>query len=114
MLALVDSLNEARTRADSILSAAEHAGMPVDQPLFQLTQAQNAIVSARAIMHSVSIDSMRAKIDEGLETAGDSYAAGVSAFEELKVRRTGLAASALVILILIVGLLIKIRELGSP
>lgn len=114
MLVLVDSLNEARTRADSILKAAEHAGMPVDQPLFQLTQAQNAIVSARAIMHSVNIDSMRAKIEEGLETASDSYVAGVSAFEELRVRRTGLAASALVILMLIVGLLIKIRELGSP
>lgn len=113
MLVLVDSLNQVRDRADSILHAAEHAGMPVDQPLFQLTQAQNAIVSARAIMHSVDIDSMRAKIDEGLTTAKEGYAAGESAFEELRVRRTGLAASALVILVLIIGLLIKIRELGS-
>jgi len=113
MLVLVDSLGEARRSADSILHAAEEAGMPVDQPLFELTQVQNAIVSARAIMHSVNIDSMRAQIDEGISTASTAYEAGESAFEELRVRRTGLAASALVIIVLIVGLLIRIRELGS-
>lgn len=113
MLVLVDSLNEARQVADSILHAAEHAGMPVDQPLFELTQVQNAIVSARAIMHSVNLDSMRTRIDDGLTTADDAYEAGISAFEELGVRRMGLAVSALVILFLIVGLLMKIRELES-
>jgi hypothetical protein len=113
MLALVASLHTAHTRADSILRQAEHTGMPVDQALFELRQVQNAIVSARAVMHTAKIDSVRAHIAEGLEAAATGYRAGEDAFEELSVRRTGLAASAVVIMVLVFGLLIKIRQLGS-
>lgn len=113
MLTMVNSLNTVYTQADSLLREAEHTGMPVDQALFELTQVQTAIVSARAVMHTAKIDSVRAHIAVGLEAAATGYAAGEAAFEELRIRRTGLAASAVVILVLIFGLLIKIRQLGS-
>lgn len=113
-LVLVDSLIGARARSDSILGEAERAGMPVEQAQFELAKAQNAIVSARAVLHTASIDSLRAKIDEGLEVASAGFEAGEDAFTELHTRRTGLAVSAAVILLVIGGLLIKIRDLGAP
>lgn len=112
MLALIDSLRTVQERADSILEAAELAGMPVSEAQFELTQVRNALVSARAVMHSARLDSVRAKIDEGLAAARGGYDDGVAAFDELRVRRTGLAVSAAVVLVLIVGLVIRIRQLG--
>jgi len=114
MLVLVDSLIRAHARSDSILREAEHAGMPVDEALFELTQVQNAIVGARAVLHTARLDSMRARIDEGLEVARAGFTSGEDAFAELRTRRTGLAVSAAVIFLLIIGLTIKIRELGKP
>lgn len=114
MLALVDSLLRAHAISDSVLREAEHAGMPVDEALFELAQVQNAIVGARAVMHTASIDSMNAKIEEGLAVAATGLHSGHAAFAELRTRRTGLAVSAAVIVLLIGGLVIKIRQLGMP
>ncbi|MDH3427530.1 MAG: cytochrome c3 family protein [Gemmatimonadota bacterium] len=113
MLVLVDSLIRAQSRADSILTAAEHAGMPVDHPRFELAQVQNAIVVARAILHTAKLDSLRAKVDEGLTLSAAGFEAGQGAFAELRTRRTGLAVSAVFILFLILGLLMKIRHLET-
>lgn len=114
MLELVESLVRSHAVSDSILTEAEHAGMPVDQPKFELTQVRNAIISARAILHTASIDSLRVKVDEGLELSTAGYEAGEGAFAELRTRRTGLAVSAVFILFLILGLLMKIRHLETP
>lgn len=111
MLSLIDSLRTDFEKADSILVEAEVAGMPVSQAQFELSMVRNAIVGARAIMHTSQIDSVRTKIDEGKRVAADGYATGVAAFEELDVRRLGLAVSSLVILLLIWGLLRKIKQL---
>lgn len=111
MLSLIDSLRVDFHRADSILVEAERAGMPVGQAQFELSMVRNAIVGARAIMHTSQLDSVRVKIDEGRAAAGQGYDTGVSAFEELDVRRLGLSVSAMVILLLIWGLLRKIRQL---
>lgn len=109
---LFDSLMSAHTRSDSILDAAERAGMLVDQARFELAQVQTAIVGVRALVHTVRLDSVRGKVEEGLVIADAGFVAGEDAFVELRTRRTGLAVSAAVILVLVVGLLIRIRELG--
>jgi hypothetical protein len=113
MLSMVDSLLAAHARSDSILEAAEQAGMPVDQPRFELAQVQNAIVGARAVMHTARLDSVRVRIEQGLAVAGTGFEAGAGAFTELRTRRTGLAVSSLVILVVVVGLVIKIRQLRT-
>jgi hypothetical protein len=114
MLVLVDSLSRAHARGDSILIDAEHAGMLVDQPRFELAQVQTAIVGARAILHMANLDSLQVKIDEGLTLSAAGFEAGEGAFLELRTRRTGLAVSAVFILFLILGLLMKIRQLETP
>jgi len=112
MRTFVDSLLKAHVRSDSILEAAGLVGMPVDRARFELTKIQNAIVGARAVMHTTRLDSLSAKIDEGLAVADAGYEAGEAAFAELRTRRLGLAVSSGVILVLVVGLLTRIRDLG--
>lgn len=113
MRSLIDSLQVEFARADSILLAAEHAGMPVSQAQFELSQATNALIGARAATHTADLDTLRAKIAEGQEIVAAGYGRGREAFEELDVRRLGLAVSSAVILLVIVGLVIKIRQLEA-
>lgn len=111
MRSAIDSLEQARDRADSILQVAEHAGMEVSQARFELSAVQNPLVTARNAVHTASVDSVRGAVDEGFEIAGRGFERGEAALRELEVRRLGLAVSSGVILLLIGALLVKIRRL---
>lgn len=114
MGAAIDSLQRSRERADSILDVAEQAGMEVSQAQFELSGVQNPLVNARIAVHSASPDSVEAAVSAGLEITEGAYDRGESALRELEVRRLGLAVSSAVIVILIGGLLLKIRGLEKP
>ncbi|HKK08870.1 MAG TPA: cytochrome c3 family protein [Gemmatimonadota bacterium] len=108
--ALIDSLATAMDVADSILGRAADAGMEVSQAQSNLSNAHNALVQARAAIHAFSVDSVKAKVDPGLEVARKSATRGRDALAELQVRRLGLAVSAFLILVVITVLVIKIRR----
>jgi len=109
MRAQIDSLNRAFAAADSILLRAERAGMEVSQALVDLGGANNSGIQARAAMHAFDVAAMTEKIDEGLGVTAQAYRRGQQALGELQFRRTGLAVSVTIILMLIVGLLLRIR-----
>jgi hypothetical protein len=111
MRALIDSLHRARERADSILRRAENAGMEVSQAQFDLNGATTALVSARTAVHSFSPEAVRGEVDTGLVVTARAWERGQEAMDELRFRRTGLAVSVGIILLLIVGLVLKIRHL---
>jgi hypothetical protein len=113
MRGLVDSLRMALFGADSILAQAENAGMEVSQAQFDLNSASTALVRARTAIHSFSVDSVKAAVSDGLDIALAAYTRGQRALKELRFRRMGLAVSVAIILMLIVGLVLKIRELES-
>jgi predicted CXXCH cytochrome family protein len=113
MRGLIDSLRVEVFRADSILSRAEHAGMEVSQAQFDLNSATTSLVSARTAVHSFSGDAVRVEVEGGLEVTAQAYARGQDAMDELQVRRIGLAVSVSIILLLIVGLVAKIRQVES-
>lgn len=113
MSALIDSLSGEYSNADSILSRAEHAGMEVSQAQFDLNAANTALVSARTAIHSFSADAVGAEVDAGLEITSQAYARGEGALQELQFRRMGLAISVAIILMLLVGLVMKIRQVES-
>lgn len=108
--ATIDSLTRAFGRADSILHVAEEAGMPVSEAQFQLQQGRNTLIRTRAITHTANRDSVEAAAAEGEQVADTAYARGEEALAELQWRRRGLGISASVILVLIVGLVLKIRQ----
>ena len=113
MRGLVDSLSAGYVMADSILLQAEHAGMEVSQAQFDLNSATTALISARTAIHSFSVDAVSTEVDAGLEITAQAYERGERALADLQFRRMGLAVSVVIILMLIFGLVMKIRQLES-
>jgi predicted CXXCH cytochrome family protein len=107
----IDRLREDYEKAHAILSSAEHAGMEVSQPLFELNGAKTALVKARASIHGFNLDGVKAEVQPGLEISQKARAKGLKALDELQFRRKGLAVSVLIIMALIIGLVMKIRRL---
>ena len=85
--------------------------MEVSQAQFELGAAQNELVHARAAVHTFNVDSVTKYAEDGLTIATEAYSLGRDALGELKFRRAGLAVSVTIILALIVGLVLRIREL---
>jgi hypothetical protein len=113
-VAMRESIEKLRTdyeKAYAILSNAEHDGMEVSQPLFDLNGAKTALVKARAAIHGFNLDGVNADVKTGLEISDKARARGVRALDELQFRRKGLVISALIILALVVGLVMKIRQM---
>jgi hypothetical protein len=110
MLGSIDRLKAGYEKADSVLKKAEHAGMEVSQPLFELNEAKTALIKARAAIHGFDQSILEKEIGPGLKISEKAYARGVKALDELQYRRKGLAVSVLIIVALIIGLILKIRQ----
>jgi predicted CXXCH cytochrome family protein len=113
MRSLIDSLHWAYEAADSLLSQAEYSGMEVSEALFELQGAQTALVLARTAVHTFNVLAVEEEVVDGLEIAAHAYTRGEELLDELQFRRLGLAISSVVILVLIVGLVRKIRQLDQ-
>jgi hypothetical protein len=112
MRLLLDSLDTSFAASDSILEQAELAGMEVSEAQFELGSANNAAVQARASMHSFDVEAVREDVEEGLQVTLATFQKGQDALDELEFRRTGLAVSVTIIVLLIAGLLLRIRQLN--
>jgi hypothetical protein len=111
MLVSIDRLKSGYEKAHTLLSNAEHAGMEVSQPLFDLNEAKTALIKARAAIHGFDQAILDKEVVPGLKAAEKAHARGVKALDELQFRRKGLAISALIIFALVVGLILKIRQM---
>jgi len=111
MLASIDRLKISYEKARTLLSDAEHAGMEVSQPLFELNEAKTSLVKARAAIHGFDQAILDKEVAPGLQVAEKAHARGIRALEELQFRRKGLAISAVIIFALVVGLILKIRQM---
>jgi hypothetical protein len=111
MLKSIESLKASYEKAIAVLNDAEHAGMEVSQPLFELNEAQTALIKARAAIHGFDQALLDKEIEPGLKITERAYALGVKALEELQFRRKGLAVSALIIFALVIGVVLKIRQI---
>lgn len=110
MRALVDSLRGDLDSAAAILQRAERAGVEVSQAQFDLEGAQTALVSARAAVHAFDLAPVKKEAAVGLAITDTALARGERALGELRFRRAGLAVSVLIILALIAGVVLKIRQ----
>ncbi len=110
MRALIDSLAAAFDRAGAILGRAERAGMEVSQAQFDLNGAREDLVKARTAVHTVNVSAVRQAVEPGLGISEKAYGRGVRALDELGFRRRGLSVSLVIIVALIAGLVLKIRQ----
>jgi predicted CXXCH cytochrome family protein len=117
MRGLIDALAKEEGKAHDVLLQAERAGMEVSQAQFDLNAAKDALVKARAAVHAFTVEAVKQDVEAGLAVSAKAYARGVRALDELGFRRKGLAVSLIVILAVIAGLVVKIRQLerrGGP
>jgi predicted CXXCH cytochrome family protein len=111
MRRLVQAVRSETDRAHAILLQAEHAGMEVSQAQFDLNGAREALVKTRATVHAFSVEAVKKEAEAGLAIGAQAYGRGVRALDELQFRRKGLAVSVLIILAVMGGLVLKIRQL---
>lgn len=111
MAVLLDSLKAEERRSDSILAEAENLGMEVSQARFELEDVATALTSARASIHAFRVEPVLEEVEGGLEITDRAQARGMEALEEHGFRRRGLAASVAIILVLVAGLALKIRQI---
>jgi hypothetical protein len=111
MRASIDALAGDLTRARGILGRAEHAGMEVSQAQFELNGAREALVKARTAVHGFDMAAVKQEAEQGIGIARKAYERGVRAMDELGFRKKGLGVSLVIIVALIAGLVMKIRQL---
>lgn len=111
MRAALDDLRSAIGRSRELLDRAEHAGMEVSIPKFELKTGTEALIKARAAVHTFRPPEVKKLTDEGLTVALRTHAKGLKALDELQFRRKGLGVSVVIILMVIAGLILKIREI---
>jgi hypothetical protein len=85
--------------------------MEVSQAMFELEAANNARIGARAAVHGFDLEAVESEVAEGLVVTGAGILAGEEALDEWDFRRIGLAVSIVIIVGLISGLVLKIREM---
>ncbi len=107
----LDALQREYDKAHDLLLRAEHAGMEVSQAQLELQEGKTALIKARTAMHTFTVATVQQAIEPGLSVSTKAYARGVKALDELRFRRTGLGVSVIIILAIIVGLKVKIRQL---
>jgi predicted CXXCH cytochrome family protein len=110
----IDTLRVHIDSARHVLERAENAGMEVSASLASLADARSALVKARAAVHSFDPETVDAEIEPGTEIAAEAVVKGAGALREIQIRRIGLAVSVVVIGLLILGLILKIKEIEQP
>jgi predicted CXXCH cytochrome family protein len=111
MRASLDGLRESIQRAKAILDQAENAGMEISQARFELRGATDILLKARVAIHLVDPAAVRSLTEEGNKIADATHARGVKALEDLAFRHRGLWVSVGIILLVIAGLVLKIRDM---
>ena len=110
MAAILDSLTSEGERGRSLLEEAESLGMEVSQALFELEEIGNAQTRARSAIHTFHLEPVQEQVAAGLEITDRAVEQAEEAFAEYDFRRLGLAGTTSIIVLLIVGLWLRIRE----
>jgi hypothetical protein len=112
MYLALSTLDAELREAAEVLHRAEVAGMEVSAPRFELkSKGATAEIEARALVHSFDPSRLIARSEEGRKTARNAVEAGRAALAELQFRRKGLAASLVLVGLVLLGLYLKIRQI---
>jgi hypothetical protein len=103
-------------RAERIMLRARDGGVPVQAGLSSLDAAVDSQIQVEALVHGFRTDPDSAFATtqaDGLAQARAAIESAHDALKELAARRRGLAVALVVIALVLVGLRVKIRRLGS-
>jgi hypothetical protein len=101
----------ASTAAEHRVEAVQRAGMLMDDALVRLQDAHQNIVLARNAVHTVTPAAVAKPAGEALKAAAAADQMAAKAEADLHYRRMGLFVSLIVIVVAIVALTLKIRQM---
>ncbi|MFQ5790405.1 MAG: hypothetical protein ACE5JI_08020 [Acidobacteriota bacterium] len=107
----IDGLKEVMAAARQVVGRASRAGMEVSEAEVLLIDANQALVQSRNLVHAFSVEEIAEQVEEGRSLSAQAEEMGRAALAELDYRRKGLAASVFFIVLIVVGLYLKIRQL---
>lgn len=115
LLARMRELTTLTARAERILLAARRGGVETRQALAEIDGAVDAQIELEVLVHSFASEpggAFQKKQAEGIGHARAALAAGRRALDELSYRRRGLAVSLGLIVLVLIALGLKIRQLS--
>ncbi len=110
---MLSELQGSIEQARNVLDRAEQAGMEVGEPKLDLAQARDALTKARVAIHSFQPAKVEKEVQNGTQVARTAEQAGVRALEEYDFRRLGLAVSLVIILVVLLGLRLYLKQLEA-
>jgi predicted CXXCH cytochrome family protein len=111
MRASIDSLRTSIDHSRGLLEQLHNAGMEVGENQLRLRDAENHLTLARTEVHTFRDGPVDKVAHEGLAITTGVAASAEQGFGELRFRQRGLAVSMIVILLVVVALVLKIRDL---
>jgi len=109
----VDEFVEKIHFADNLLERADRQGVEVSEPKFRLIEANTALIMARNLTHSFSLEEIEGKIEEGEKVVAEVTEAGEAALREAKFRKTGLIIATCFIFLLAIAIFLKIKQISK-
>ncbi len=116
IVAAMRELTTTTARAERTVLAARRGGVEVQEPLLDLDKAIDAQIQLEALVHGFAVGEgteFHETQQEGLEHAWSAVSGGEAALAELGIRRRGLIAALFVIVLVLIGLALKIRQLSA-
>ena len=107
----LNRLDSSVNLAGEVLKRAELTGMEVSDALLEQDQARDALTKARVVIHGFDPARVQQDVEAGLKITTKTHAAGVAALAERDYRRKGLALSLLVIIAVVIGLRLYLRQI---
>ncbi|MGD8327981.1 MAG: cytochrome c3 family protein [Acidobacteriota bacterium] len=102
--------------AERVLLSARRGGVETGEAGLEVDRAVDAQISLEVLLHTFNVSEggdFLAAHAEGMQHADAALAAGQSALAELLYRRQGLAVALGLILLVLIGLALKIRQLSA-
>jgi hypothetical protein len=96
------------------VTRAERAGMLMEDADADLQQANQEIVTARTVLHKLSVATVATHTDAAVAAADKALTSAQAGFAEIHYRRTGLLVALSLILLAVVALALTIREIERP
>lgn len=106
----LERLKAQQASAEALVTNAAQLGMDMGDAEFEIHEAAAKLTQARTYVHSFSISNMQPILDEGVQQARKAKGQAEQAIKEFYFRRRGLWVTLGIIGLLIVGLLLKIRD----
>lgn len=116
IMRLMHELTSATAASERVLLRAKRGGVETREALLHIEQAVDAQIELEVLTHAFELgedSEFTAKHREGIEHALAGFAAGGEALDELAFRRKGLVVSLVIIVLVLLGLGLKIRQISS-